>query len=117
MPVTQGEAWCRRGPCAGQRPGRQGLAGPVNAETAVNVETPHPVETSHAWRVFCVRRTKNFHVVAARGAAAPRRPRGPGMRPGIGGGPATAAPESGYAPPRTAWICVVCATMRSPELN
>jgi len=29
-----------------------------------NVEIPHPVETSHAWRVFYFRRTKSFHVLS-----------------------------------------------------
>jgi hypothetical protein len=37
------------------------------------------METSHVWRVFYFRRMQSFHVVAARGAAAPREP---GMRGG-----------------------------------
>jgi hypothetical protein len=28
---------------------------------AINVETPHPVETSHVWRVFYFHRTTSFH--------------------------------------------------------
>jgi hypothetical protein len=40
------------------------LARRCGAAGGNNVEIPHPVETFHAYCVFCFRRTKSFHVLS-----------------------------------------------------
>src|SRR5690242_17814149 len=70
MPLTYGRRGALEdpGPAAARR---------IGAGLAVSVETLHPEEIKHDICVLSFRRMRNFHVVAADGAAAPR---GPGPR-------------------------------------
>jgi hypothetical protein len=45
-------------PGRSRMPGSRGAAVPPSGH---NVETPHPVETKHAYSVFCFHQTKSFH--------------------------------------------------------
>jgi len=64
---------------------RARFTGRCGAARGNNVEIPHPVETTHAWRVFYFRRMQGFHANGARprwrglpsGARASRAPRLP----------------------------------------